>query len=154
MKSTFTLALLFIALTKNVSHSQPLVSPTYSPLPYIVVSQPNSNIKGTTAAIIPTQRNIKETKAASLAAFARRRSMSKLSKQNQLHIFVFNNKRAAQLFAEYQSKRQKQLLRSRDYIKLIHLWPHALVCYSYAYGKETLKYPHKNPKAWWATKSG
>ncbi len=149
MKRTFTVALLALALVQNTSSPQTASTPIACGPPWFIVSPPNPKISGSTIAVAPTQSSLNVDRANSMAKFVHLQYNYK-DRWKELHIYVFKDKKTAQIFAAYQARHQHRLLKTQDYKNLVKLWPHVWVRYRRANGREFFKYPRQNPKNWWA----
>jgi len=119
-------------------------------LPYKITTLPNSNRPYGTMALVPTEANVSESRAASLAAFQLRRySKGQVSRWNEFHIFVFKDMQSAQVFNDYVKAFRTKPLTSNDYNNLKNIWPNTLVRYQYYNQREYVDYPSKNPSGWW-----
>ncbi len=119
--------------------------PTF--VPYDMVSAPNTQLSWGVMAIVPTQANVSDSKAASLAAFARRQYQN--PNWRAVHIYVFADRQTALQFKEYQRGRKSNVLGPGDMAALTNLWSRCLVRYEFTGGRESVRYPSKNPTGWW-----
>ena len=105
-------------------------------------------------AIVPTEANVTDSRAASLAALqARRYSRNQVQRWRRFHIFVFKGLPTGRAFNAYYVARKRAPLTQADYLKLQKVWPKTLVRYECSNRKEYLVYPSQNPRGWWKVKA-
>jgi len=123
-------------------------------MPYRITVLPNPRINEGIMAMVPTESNVTQSRAASMAAFQRRRySARQMSRWRRFYIFVFKDAKTAAAFNRYQAKRKNAPLQNADYIKLQNVWAKTLVRYEWSNKKEYVVYPSKNPRGWWKVKT-
>ena len=130
------------------SSNQGSSSVTPTEAPYKIVVPPNPRMATATMAIVPTDRNVSGSQAASYAAYVRRQ-LGATSRWSTIYIYVFSDETAAKTFGDFMRQRRGAPLSSSDYATLSNLWSSTLARYEYSRGKERVLYPSKNPSGWW-----
>lgn len=122
--------------------------PAPQKLPFTIAVSPNPNRTVGTMAIVPTNPNISTGQAAALASFTRSQ-FSQMKRWKKLYIYVFQDQKSAQVFANYQRNRRGAALTNNDYRNLTNLWGSVLSVYEYSNGSERIYTPTNNPSNWW-----
>lgn len=117
------------------------------PLPYTTISSPNPKSEWGVMGIVPTQQNIGNARAASLAAAAY--NQYKGTGWKAMHIYVFDSSQAGQTFSDYQLGRHSEVLEGGDYTRLSGLWSHCLARLEFNGVKASVTYPNQQPNNWW-----
>lgn len=118
------------------------------PAPYTVVSPANPQSDWGVLGIVPTVPNITPQRAASLAAAAYKQF--KNNGWKAMHIYVFADNQAGQVFSDFQLPRRSAALGAGDYGQLTQLWPRCLVRYEVNGPRARVHYPSKQPNSWWS----
>lgn len=113
-----------------------------------VAVPPNPRIDVATMGIVPTEQNINEYKAASLAVLAHRH-MVNAKRWRRIQIFVFSDQQSATMFRDYQKKRRGAPLETQDYKLLTELWQRTPAAYEFHGQYERWISPSKYPSDWW-----